>query len=197
MKAAATMMMLVLPFLGGAALAQGQPPNDAAFADTAAAGNYAEIATGQLAVQKAADADVKAFGQRMVTDHGKANQDLQAAVAAIDAANLDLPQGPTDEQQAMAAKLGQLSGAEFDRAYIEHMVADHEKTVGLFRSEAMGGKEQHLRDFAKATLPVLEEHLRMARSLAGQVGVDMKSETRMPSDAHDNDAMDTDAHDDH
>ena len=50
---------------------------DATFMKEAAEGGMAEVALGQLAVEKASSSDVKTFGQRMVDDHSKANDELK------------------------------------------------------------------------------------------------------------------------
>jgi putative membrane protein len=64
--------------------------------------------------------------------------------------------------------LAKLQGAAFDRAYIQHMVNDHEEDVKLFRTEAKHGKDPDLKRFAAHTLPTLEAHLNMVRNLAEQ-----------------------------
>lgn len=63
-------------------------------------------------------------------------------------------------------KLQKLSGAEFDREYMKHMVADHEKTVSDFKKQAGSGKDPELKGFAAKTLPTLQEHLDMAQKLS-------------------------------
>jgi putative membrane protein len=62
------------------------------------------------------------------------------------------------------AKLEKLSGAQFDRAYMSEMVADHKKDVAEFRKQSTSGKDSDLKAFAAKTLPTLEDHLKMAQS---------------------------------
>jgi putative membrane protein len=71
------------------------------------------------------------------------------------------------KHRATVAKMARLSGAAFDREYAQQMVKDHEKTVALFRREADRGAHDVLKSFASAQLPALQEHLQMARGLAG------------------------------
>ena len=144
---------------------------DSAFAKKAAEGGMAEVACGQLAADKGTDADVKAFGQRMVTDHGKANEDLKAAAMK---SGIDLPTAPSQKQQADKAKLEKMSGADFDRHYMTMMVKDHEEDVALFKKEAQSGKDENLKQFAQKTLPTLEEHLSMAKKTSQE----LKSEAK-------------------
>src|SRR5690606_38864196 len=64
------------------------------------------------------------------------------------------------------SKLEALSGQEFDRAYIEAMVKDHEKAVAMFEKQSRTSKDAELKTFAEKTLPVLKQHLDHARTLA-------------------------------
>ena len=84
---------------------------DAAFAIRAAQGGLAEVKLGRLAAEKGGSADVKAFGQQMVDDHGKANEQLKAAA---ESEGMTLPTDVNGKQQAMYDSLSKLSGAPFD-----------------------------------------------------------------------------------
>jgi putative membrane protein len=70
------------------------------------------------------------------------------------------------KHQEEADRLAKLQGASFDRAYIQHMLKDHEEDVQLFSTQAKQGKDPELKAFAADTLPTLEEHLRLVRDLA-------------------------------
>src|SRR5258707_12297553 len=88
---------------------------DMNFIKEAGAGGLAEVELGKLAEQKAASFDVKQFGARMVRDHGKANEQL-TEIATKKGIRL---RKDLDPQQAQKRdQLGQLRGAEFDRAYM-------------------------------------------------------------------------------
>ena len=141
--------------------------HDLMFAKSAAQGGMAEVQLGQLAVDKAQDPDVKAFGQKMVDDHGKANEQLKD-VAVKD--NITLPQQLTAKDEATKDKLSKMSGAGFDKAYMHDMVMDHEKDIREFKMEAKMGKNDSIKDFASSTLPTLEEHLKMAKDANQKVG---------------------------
>src|SRR5262245_60975411 len=62
--------------------------SSAEFVNKAGEGGLAEVAAGKLGSQKATSPAVKAFAQKMVTDHGKANKELMAAAKAK---NLEVP----------------------------------------------------------------------------------------------------------
>ena len=159
------MKRLVLPMsialVCGAAVAA-NTAKDHDFAIKAAQGGKAEVDMGQLAASRASDPKVKEFGQKMATDHAKANDELQA-VASNDGINL--PDDASKQQKAAAEKLGKLQGADFDKEYAHMMVKDHEEDVALFKKEATSGSNPALKAYAQKTLPTLEEHLRMAREL--------------------------------
>ncbi len=153
-------------FVASAALAAA-PMTSKDFVKHAAAAGLAEVELGQLAVQKSTNDEVKRFGQEMVDDHSKANDQLKSAAQQH---NIPLPDAPLPEQKAAAAKLSKKSGAAFDRAFADQMVRDHRKVVSMFRAAAHDKKlEPELQQFAQSTLPTLEHHLQQAEQLKSQV----------------------------
>lgn len=134
---------------------------DTAFAIRAARGGLAEIQLGKLADQKASNPDVKAFGQKMVDDHTKANDKL-AAIAGKQGMTLPSAMDPRD--QSVYNKLQRLSGPQFDRTYMKVMVKDHTQDVKEFQKEANKGKDPHIKSFAADILPTLQAHLQLAKS---------------------------------
>ncbi len=134
----------------------------------------AEVEMGKMAAQKASDPEVKRLAERMVQDHAEANRKLSAVAEKhqVEAQGTygTPPLRPDEEETAKKRDLSGMSGQQFDRAYIDAMVADHERAVGAFKDAAKNGQDEEVRGLAEATLPTLEEHLRLARSLAGQVG---------------------------
>jgi putative membrane protein len=161
--AAATVVLL-----GGVAMAQAQTPTsraDKAFANTAAAAGLSEVAEAKIALDKSSNTDVKNFAQRMVDDHGKANDQL-TQIAQKD--GMSVPSSPSSRDEAQANKLSGMSGDAFDKAYIRAQVAAHKKAVALFTKESDKGQNSDLKDFATQTLPTLQEHLQMVTTLAGK-----------------------------
>jgi putative membrane protein len=136
---------------------------DTKFIKEAAEGGMAEVALGQLAVEKASSGDVKKFGQRMVDDHGKANDDLKQLASQK---NVDVPQDLNAKDKATKASLEKLSGQQFDQAYMKDMLKDHKKDIADFRRESRSAQDPDVKKFASQTLPTLEEHLRQAESIA-------------------------------
>jgi putative membrane protein len=136
---------------------------DTKFMQEAAEGGMAEVALGQLAAEKASSSDVKKFGQRMVDDHSKANEELKRLASQK---NLALPKDLSAKDKATKAALEKLSGEQFDQAYMKDMVTDHKKDVGDFRRESKSAQDPDVKKFAAQTLPTLEDHLKQAESVA-------------------------------
>lgn len=112
------------------------------------------------AAVRARNDQVRQFGQRMVDDHSRANQQLQQIAASN---GIPLPSGPDRKHHVKAQELQSLSGARFDRAYMHDMVEDHRKDIALFEKEAKRGRNADLRQFAEHTLPTLREHYDLAK----------------------------------
>lgn len=144
---------------------------DAAFAVKAAQGGVSEVKLGHLAAEKGSSPDVKAFGQQMVDDHSKANEQLNAVAASE---GMTLPADVTGKQQAMYDRLSRLSGAEFDSAYVKDMVMDHQEDVKEFGKEAQKGSDEKIKSFASQTLPVLQGHLVKIKSIQPKVNSSSK-----------------------
>ncbi|MGC1383062.1 MAG: DUF4142 domain-containing protein, partial [Candidatus Acidiferrales bacterium] len=144
------------------------PMNDADFAKEAAQGGSAEIKLGQLAQETGSSDAVKNFGKRMAKDHSKADENLKSAAAQ---SNIDLPTGLSAKDQSTYDRLAKLSGTEFDQAYARDMVRDHIQDIAAFREESTTGKDPSIKAFATQTLPTLQDHLRDARAMAREVGV--------------------------
>lgn len=140
---------------------------DEAFVMKVAKGGTAEVELGRLTTEKASSDAVKRFGQRMVDDHSKANDELKA-LARSKNVTLSTAMGP--EEQALRDRLMKLSGPAFDQAYMSAMVSDHAKVVNEFRMESKNGSDPDVKAWAAKTLPTIEEHLKMARDASGAVG---------------------------
>jgi putative membrane protein len=145
--------------------------DDKKFVKEAALGGMAEVELGKLATQKAASEAVKQFGQKMVDDHTKANDQLKEVASKE---NITIPDSLDSKHQSRIEKLSKLSGPEFDKAYIKDQVKDHKEDVSEFKNEANAGSDPNVKQFASNTLPILEQHLTMAKDLS-------KAEKKSPS----------------
>jgi putative membrane protein len=149
--------------------------SDHMFVMKAAQGGMAEVSLGNLAKQNGGSDAVKQFGSKMVTDHSQANNELRQLAQQK---GITLPTDVDSKDKRLSKKLESKQGSEFDKAYIQDMVKDHEADVAEFRREAESGKDPEVKAWAQKTLPVLEQHLAAAKQVAGQVGAD---NTKKPS----------------
>jgi predicted outer membrane protein len=125
---------LALPASGQAQAGEAElPAQDLEFAEKAAEGGLMEVQLGKLAQEQTKDEQVVQFGARMVQDHGQANEEL---MAIAEQKGVQLPQELPEDAQQKYEELQQLSDAEFDEAYMDEMVKDHEKDVELFEQQA-------------------------------------------------------------
>jgi putative membrane protein len=138
------------------------PMTDLAFAKEAARLGLAEIKLGKLAGNSGSSAAVKTFGTRMVAEHSKAEDKLKAAAALR---HITLPADLAAKDQATYDRLSKLSGADFDRAYAQDMVRDHQQDLQAFEREANRGHDAAIRGFASETVPMIQQHCEQVQEM--------------------------------
>jgi len=151
-----------------AAKQEQQKPTVESFLMKAAEGQQAEILLGKLAGERAGDDQVKQFATKMIEDHQKAKQEVQQ-IAMKD--NVQLPSQLNERHKQKQEQLSQLSGKDFDRAYIQYMLRDHSKEVKEFEQSAQTLQDQDVKQWASGALPVLKEHLQHAKTIASALGI--------------------------
>jgi putative membrane protein len=133
---------------------------DRTFIEKAASGGMAEVKLGKLAVEKGTSPTVKQFGQKMVDDHSKANDELKTIAAKK---NVPMPTDLDSKHVVVYDKLAKLSGADFDKAYIDAMVKDHDEDVQEFKkATTTTGLDPEVKAWAQKTLGVIEQHDHLA-----------------------------------
>ena len=144
------------------------PITDPQIADIVVAANQVDIAAGELARAQGTDPRVKAFGERMVTDHTGVNQaagELVGRLGVTPEANATSDQLRRDGELAREA-LQRETGAAFDRAYIDGEVAYHEAVLGAIDQVLIpGAQNAELKALLEQTRPAVEAHLQHAREL--------------------------------
>ena len=140
--------------------------SDYRFAADAARGGMEEVELGQLAQQKGVNQSVRDFGQRMVTDHNQANNELKQLLASKGAT---LPTELSHHERSTINDLQNASGADFDKTYARDMVKDHKRDVKDFQKAAKDVNDPELKAWAQKTSPTLEEHSRMAQDMENTV----------------------------
>ncbi|AKQ54477.1 DUF4142 domain-containing protein [Bordetella hinzii] len=138
---------------------------DKQFLERAIQGGHAEVAGGKLAVATSPSDGVKQFGQRMIADHTRLTDELLALARQK---GLQPPDDLSFAQKGKLAVIASESGADFDKAYIDQVaVAAHEDAIKLFQQTEAQGRDADVKAFIAKALPVLQEHLDMARQLQG------------------------------
>lgn len=142
----------------------GVSPSTEDFVRTAALSDMFEIQSAKLALDRSADARVRAFAQQMLKDHQATTAQLKEVIAGH--ANIAAPPATLDQpHETKLDQLRNLKGLGFDRQYRTEQIKAHEDAVSLFTRYAEGKEDQALRDFATHALPTLKDHLRMAQAL--------------------------------
>jgi putative membrane protein len=163
-----TMLLMVALGTASAVATAGDKVSAEEFAKKAGAAGAAEVQMGKLGAQKATDAEVKAFAQKMVADHMKANKELMAAAKGK---NLEVPTEPDVMHKGMMEKFErQKADQDFNHDYMQQMVRDHKNVIELFQSVANDSTaDPEMRALAKKTLPTLEAHLADAQKLEAKL----------------------------
>lgn len=157
----------VILFVIAAFVLAGCDGSDASgFIAKAAQGGVAEIQLGQLAHTRATNPDLKNFASRLVLDHTKTNNELNQLASRK---GLAMPRELSSEHKVLVDKLTQLPNPEFDRAYADAMIADHQKDVDLYKKQAESGTDPDVKAFAVQTLPSLQEHLKMSQEVRAKL----------------------------
>jgi putative membrane protein len=165
-----TMLMLaaalVVPMFSTAAMAEG--PDDAQIAAIVVAANQVDIDAGKLAESKASNADVKAFAHRMVADHTDVNKQ---AVDLVTKLKVTPKENPTSESlkaggEKNLAHLRTLSGAAFDKAYIDHEVAYHQQVLdAVDKTLIPSAKNEELKALLVKVRPAFVSHTDHAKKV--------------------------------
>lgn len=163
LMAASAFLLIAVP-----TMAQSTAPNDAQIAGIVVAANTVDINAGKLAESKSHDKEVKAFAKRMVTDHTGVNQQATALVTKLhvkpeeSGASKSLTQGG----KVTLAKLKELKGKDFDKAYVDNEVSYHQTVIdALDKTLIPNAKNDELKNLLVKVRPAFVDHLEHARHL--------------------------------
>ena len=161
--------------------------SDSSFVSQAALANMAEIQFGHLAVKKAQSAAVKKFGQMMIDDHVKAQQELADAASG---AGIQWPKQLDDKHRQIHQRLSSINADRFDREYMKAMVDGHRDVEAMLtmRVEVANGRPSgakaeetlaaSVNKWAAKTLPTVRAHLRDAEQVSGELDKGERSSRR-------------------
>ena len=136
--------------------------SDQDFVNRAVAGTAVEVENSRLARTQAASPAVRSFGGHIAVEHGRLNAQVLSLAQRDGFVPNAAPPGP--------GPLASRSGPDFDRQYVADQVNTLRQAVELFATEAQAGRDPHLRDFARRSLPELQRDLARARALAARMG---------------------------
>jgi putative membrane protein len=140
-----------------------QALDDQSFVRKALEGGAAEIQLGQLAQQKSQSDDVKQFGQKMVEDRTKLDQQMEPVAHNL---GVSEPKGPSKKDTKLIAKMQSLSGPEFDQEYIKLMLKDHKQDLKDFKDEAQMTKDPNVKQAAEQGQTLITQHLQLIEQIA-------------------------------
>ena len=121
-----------------------------------------EVELGRLAVKRGSSAGVKQYGQEMVEDHTRANQELMQLAMQK---KVELPTEMSTQNTALIDRLSGLSGKSFDTAYKQAMIDSHKQAIALFQAQSQQGQDPELKAWATQKLPNLQAHLEMVNQM--------------------------------
>lgn len=154
----------------GAALlpitAKAATDDDKKFLATAAQSDQNEIALSKVAMQKATNPEVKSYANKMIADHMKMTATMKPYAESW---GVTPPNGPDADHQAALDKLNSMSGADFDKEYINQMVTDHQKALDAFTTEAKDTKEAKFRATVMKGKTVVAAHTKMASEMQTKI----------------------------
>jgi len=151
--------------MGPVSTAQVSNDSDVLFMEIMTMSNLTEILTSRLALQKSSNAAVRAFAQQMITEHTRAQNELNA-IAALKGVRLTDKPGP--DQRLLYNRLTTLSGAAFDAAYKNVQVNSHALTLDLIQTYRSIGRDQQALAYAAKMQPAVANHLAEAKTLPGR-----------------------------
>lgn len=134
---------------------------DHRFVEKATEAGREEVEISKIAVERSTNPDVKKLAQMMVDDHTRANEELASIASA---------KGVTvKEKEKSENKWAKKDAKDFDRDYVKKMISDHKDAIDLFSNESKNGADSDLVDFARKTLPKLQQHLEHVNELKNTV----------------------------
>jgi putative membrane protein len=160
--------------LAGATSAFAQAgPNDAQIAHIVVTANQVDIDAGKVAQQKGSNAEVKAFGKQMVTDHSGVNKQATELAGKLGVKPEDNPTSQSLKAggDANVKHLKTLKGKEFDKAYVDHEVAYHQQVLDAIDKVLVpNAKNAELKALIVKVRPAFEAHLQHAKHMQASLG---------------------------
>jgi putative membrane protein len=137
--------------------------DNASFVKKASCGNLSEIKMAKIAEKHASNSEVKAFAEKMVTEHTAAQEELKEACKT---SKTECPDQMTKEGKEACEKCQKLTGEKnFDAVYISTQIECHEKALSLYEKGAKECECEKLKAYAEKHIPTIREHLAIAKKI--------------------------------
>jgi len=130
-------------------------------------GNTMEVSMGKLAQERASDAKVKSFGEKMVKEHGDLDKRLtefarEHKLAVTDSLGRRVAGHELHEETATQQKLREYEGARFDHFYMTTMLGDHDKDIQKVQTALQKANDKDMKKLLDHTLSVMKDHRKVA-----------------------------------
>lgn len=127
--------------------------------------NEGEIAQAQLAVEQSDNQQLQNAAERIIKDHQRNNQRIESMTqAGLQLEDSPLSRGLKLQTQQIKEQLSDLTGSEFDCAYLEKQIEQHQLALDTVRSELLpDAEDSQIQELLSATAPALEHHLEAAQ----------------------------------
>jgi putative membrane protein len=165
-------LLAALLLAQGIAAAQGAKPTDPQIAHIAYTAGEIDVKAAKLALQKSKNKEVRAFAQDMVRDHTAVNKQALALVQKLKVKpeDNDTSKSLVKGADAKNAELSKLSGAAFDKAYVDNEVAYHKTVNGALQGTLIpSSSNAELKDLLQTGLKIFQGHQQHAEHLAGSL----------------------------
>jgi len=135
--------------------------------------NTTEIQISTLASKKASSASVKQIAKKLAADHGKNRQEVRALAQKL---NVDLTSAKggsvsAADSAAMPAELQGKSGSEFDKAFVQHEIDDHQANIEKIETQIMPSlQNEQVKAYLQKTLTAMQGHLSSLQKVQQQLG---------------------------
>ena len=140
--------------------------SDRDFVRQAVGDDMMNVRLGHMAWKQASNEEVRNFGRHMANSHDQAEKDL---VTIADRNKIDYPRDMDREESNTVEHLSTLKGAEFDRAFMRHVIDDHQKSLDMYQRTAKDSRNSELRDYAQQQTGIIREHLETARDIESKI----------------------------
>jgi putative membrane protein len=153
---------------------------DRTFIQEVSRDNLAEVKTAKMVEQKTQDPAIRDFAKDLVKDHAQAEQQLSSVA---DAVHVTLPRGPNAKQTNTYDNLKKMSGRQLDTAFLKAQLQDHKADIQKFDQELKNSQDPSVKSYTAMVLPHLQDHIRIAEDLAGNMNMNGKAGLNNPTEA--------------